>query len=242
MRWSVQTKIGAGFGVAIAMLAVAGILSYLGTRDLISTLRDVAHGHAVTRTLESLLSQIKAVESDTRGYVISGSPEFLEGRRAAFLGLPAELARLEGLTGHDPAQRRSVAELRSRLAECLTWHETVVEAYRASGPTAAAALIKTGRGRQRMDSVERAIGAMRAGTTEMIQARADAHDTLLTLLATEAAACALVALALVFILRDVKRREQVENALRQSEARLSAILDNTNAVIYVRTSRAATSS
>jgi PAS domain S-box-containing protein len=223
--------------LAIVLLAVAGWVGYESTRQLIGTLGDVAHSHAVIEALQGVGSEIQSVESETRGYAISGDPGMLERRNQAVAGVPRALARLRNIAS--PRHEARLAELDGLLARSLAWHQRVLDAYRTSGHPAAAALITSGEGGRIMARIETALDAMRREERALLEAResrarTDAGETLWILFGVGAAACALLALALAMMLRDMRRRERVEAALRESEARLQAILDNTNAVIYVK--------
>jgi PAS domain S-box-containing protein len=238
MRWSVPVRIGAGFGLAIVLLGLAGWVGYESTRQLIGTLGDVAHSHAVIEALQSVRSEIQSVESETRGYAISGDPDMLARRNQAAAAVPLMLARLRSIVP-DRSYEVRLAELDGLLAQSLAWHARVLDAYRTSGQSAASALIRTGEGGRIMARIERTIDAMRRDERGLLEARegrarTDASETLWMLFGVGAAACGLLALALGLMLRDIRRRESVEAALRESQARLQAILDNTNAVIYVK--------
>jgi CHASE3 domain sensor protein len=51
-RWSIEAKIRIGFGLALITAVALGLVAYYSTSELISTLRRVAHSHAVMEDLD----------------------------------------------------------------------------------------------------------------------------------------------------------------------------------------------
>ena len=78
MKLTVGKKIGAGFCLAIALMAVIGAVAYRSTLNLVMTAKWVAHTEDVLRNLEGMLSSLKDVVTGQRGYVITGEESFLE--------------------------------------------------------------------------------------------------------------------------------------------------------------------
>ena len=61
-------KIGTGFGLALAILAVIGIIAYRSIVKLTDTADWVDHTHQVLEGLEGVLSTMKDAETGQRGY------------------------------------------------------------------------------------------------------------------------------------------------------------------------------
>ena len=59
MRWSVGTKIGGGFALALAILVVIGVVSYRSTTELIDSAQLKVHTYQVLQSLEGGLSTIE---------------------------------------------------------------------------------------------------------------------------------------------------------------------------------------
>ena len=76
MKWSVGTKIGGGFALALAILVVIGAVAYRSSTRLIETAERVAHTHIVLEDLQGLLSDLKDAETGERGYIITGEEAY----------------------------------------------------------------------------------------------------------------------------------------------------------------------
>src|SRR5438105_2655093 len=100
MRWTVGTKIGMGFGLALAVLAAIGVTAYLSTRRLVDNGERVTHTHQVLETLESILSLMKDAETGQRGFVLTGKDSYLEPYTGAKGAIGTRINDLRDLT-HD---------------------------------------------------------------------------------------------------------------------------------------------
>ena len=57
MKWTIGTKIGGGFALALVALLVIGIVSYRSISGLIETAGQVTHTHLVIENLEQLIAR-----------------------------------------------------------------------------------------------------------------------------------------------------------------------------------------
>src|SRR2546426_5483836 len=232
MHWSIDRRMGVGFGLALLILVVTGVGQYLSTTQLVITSRGVAHSLEVTRVLESVGGDLEAVESDVHGYLLTGNRRFLDESRATASEVRYVFRQLRHLMTDDPAQRRRLDQLERLIAAKMSWIEQLVASYQRNGPRVAAALVRSDRGEDLMERTVRLIDVMAAEEAELLgvreeQARARAQTTLLVLLAGSVVAVALVGSALWMIRRDLAGRRRAEAALRHNEASLQAILDHT---------------
>ena len=77
MKWNVGTKIGAGFGIALAIFVVVGIVSYRNVEQQAEDAAWVAHTHEVISTLTKVLSAMQDAETGQRGFLITGDESYL---------------------------------------------------------------------------------------------------------------------------------------------------------------------
>ena len=71
MKWSVGTKIGAGFGLAIAIVITLGAVTYRTTSQLEETSNLESHSKEVLKSLEDLSGDATSIESAELGYMIN---------------------------------------------------------------------------------------------------------------------------------------------------------------------------
>src|SRR4030088_2494800 len=83
MKWTIGTKIGGGFALALAALLIIGVVSYRSTTGLIETAALVDHTHLVLEKFEKVLSTMKAAETGQRGFLVTGEERYLDSYNAA---------------------------------------------------------------------------------------------------------------------------------------------------------------
>src|SRR5450759_4805256 len=98
MKWSVGTKIGAGYALALMILVILGVVSYRNTTGLIAAAQMKTHTYQVLENLKGVLSTLKDAETGQRGYIISGEERYLEPYRAGTSAVSLTIQNLRGLT------------------------------------------------------------------------------------------------------------------------------------------------
>src|SRR5882757_3030949 len=111
MKWNVGIKIGSGFGLALAILLVIGVVTKLSTVKLTDTAAWVTHTHQVLEGVERLLSGLKDAETGQRGYILTGDEKYLEPYRAARDVIHQSTKTLRELTKDNDNQQRRLDKL-----------------------------------------------------------------------------------------------------------------------------------
>src|ERR1700722_12308297 len=78
MKWTVGTKIGAGFALALLILIVIGAVAYRGTAKLTETADWVDHTHKVLEDLGGVIQGMTDIETGMRGFAITATEPYLE--------------------------------------------------------------------------------------------------------------------------------------------------------------------
>jgi len=230
MRFAVENKILLGFIVSVASLALTGWLSYRATTRLTGTLDLVAHTREVIANVEAVLATLTEVESEQRGYLLTGSAKSLSDSKAATGEMEKSLAHLRKLTVDNPTQQRHLDTLEPLVARRLALLEERTAIYQRSGLQAAAEATASGGGKEAMDQVERIIGDMRAEEDRLLlqreQATRRSSDLSLTVITCSSALAIAVGLvAATVIRRDLHLRER-------AQLKLQARMDQMEAEIF----------
>ena len=221
------------------LLAANTVISYRNILMLIEHERSVRYTHQVLVELEGLLSTLKDAETGQRGYLITGEEQYLEPYQAAIIKIDAQVNALQQLSADDPNHWQQMVALKAAIASKLTELQQTIQLRRTQGFEAAQQIVRTNQGKQIMDRIRQQVADMEVEENQRLQQRSiefhqSARRTLLTF--TIAALVNLLLLVLVYYLirQDQIQRQQSEAALRESEARLQAILDCSPAIIYVK--------
>jgi methyl-accepting chemotaxis protein len=153
MNWTFGRKLALGFSLAVLTVFVIGLSGDRSMRTLVDNTRSVAHTHEVQSEIALLLAQMGEVESDSRGFVLSGDDAFLEQYRGALPGLERTLSSLQHLVRDNPIQVQRVAGLRPLIQEKNEHMTRYNELRRAQGLEAAAAAVARAEGKHVMDRI-----------------------------------------------------------------------------------------
>ena len=219
------------FASAFLMLLVIGAASYRG--NVISTRsgQSVRHTHEVLESLQDLLFAMRSLESDCRGFVLTGDAAYLDAYRASVSRETTGESTVARLTADNPVQQRRLPALAALAAEKTRLAERVIAARQAQGLEAAAAIIRSGQGQRITNDFQEIVRTMQDEELRLLALRtADATlrvparptsililGTVLGLLITGAAGWS--------VQRDSSRRARAEEALRRSDERYRMLLD-----------------
>jgi methyl-accepting chemotaxis protein len=208
MSWSVGTKIGAGFALALAALALIGVIAYRSTTSLIEASDLRAHTNVVLRNLSSLLSAMQDAETGQRGYLITGRDSYLEPYFAGIKASAEAIEELHKLTADNANQQRRLDAVQPLIAAKLDELKLTIELRKAKGFEAAATEVLTGKGKQAMDEIRKIAAAMEGEENDLLRQRdqrvsADAQRTIFILVYGIPAAFAVVGVVAYLITRNI---------------------------------------
>ena len=131
----------------------------------------VAHTQEVLETLASTLALITDAESAQRGYIITGSVEYLEPYHGALPQVHASVRRLQGLVQDNPQQTQAAARLAQLVPERLAIMHRVVQ-LRTDGFEAARRQVAGNEGRRLTDQIRMLVDDMMNRERALLEARA----------------------------------------------------------------------
>src|SRR5271168_2754179 len=153
-------KLQLAFRSAVLALLVVGTVSY---RSLVATSQSdlwVRHTGQVLEKLQDLLAAMQTVESNARGYLLTGDESFLEVYRVGMAETEKDQLILHNLTADNPGQQRRLATLATLAARKFQLAVKVLGLRRTSGLAAATEAIQEGAGKQIMDDFQSLVGQM----------------------------------------------------------------------------------
>jgi PAS domain S-box-containing protein len=231
MSFGIEKKIKTSIAVLFAALAVNGLLSYRAARTLSDNERWVTHTYAVIREIEGVLSTAKDAETGERGYIITGSDDYLEPYQSAMNQIDERIRRVETLTADNSRQQARIPTLKKKIADRLELLKTGIVLRRNGDTDGARQLIQSGAGKRMMDDIRRYIDQMEAEENELLQQRAEesrisarAAD-LSFVIGNVITMCLLLAIGFV-IHRDVSARVRTEQELREQRLLLHVTLSS----------------
>jgi methyl-accepting chemotaxis protein len=173
MKWTIGTKIGSGFALALAALMVIGVVSYRSTTGLIKTAGLVAHTHQVLEKLEELLSVMKDAETGQRGFIITGEKRYLEPYLTALGQIDGGLKTVRELTKDNSNQQKRLDRLESLIAGKLEEMKAILDLRQEpiKGFEAAKQRVLTDQGKKLMDDIRKVAAEMEEEENDLLKKR-----------------------------------------------------------------------
>jgi signal transduction histidine kinase len=213
---SVENKIKIGVGIVLGALIANAALSYRATRILIKNERWVSHTHQVLTALEVVLSTLKDAETGERGFIITGSNEYLEPYQSAIRQIDEQLQTLQQLTADSPQQQQRIPVLQQKIAERLGILKSGIDFKSGGNTEAARALTASGLGKRSMDELRRLINEMEDEENKLLaerteESRKSQTDTFLTFVTANLIAGGLLIVTAIVAIKGIRARRQADS-------------------------------
>jgi len=145
MRWSIESRIWAGFAAALVLLVALAVLSYRGTQAALANTVGAEHSQEVLAHLDNILIDVLDDESSARAFVLTGNAAELERGRNDKADINRRIQELRGLLADDAVQRTRLDALTAAVTATQVFLVAVEDAQQSEGADAAEALLRSNR-------------------------------------------------------------------------------------------------
>jgi len=188
----------------------------------------VSHTHKVLESVQDLVFAVEGIESNSRGFALTGKESYLESYRAGLLKVARDQAAIRSLTLDNPEQRQQVPELESLTAQKIERTETIIRLRQARGPGVDAT--RSWSGQETMDEFLAVVGKLQGEELRLLVLRnADTNrrlnQTKMVLIFGTVLGLLIAAIAGWNAQRDNSARGRAEGALGDSEEKYRMLLD-----------------
>jgi diguanylate cyclase (GGDEF)-like protein len=211
----IRRTVGAGFLLA-AVVVIGFVIGTLAlTRDVESAARWVAHTREVQREIERFTTSLSDVGASTRGYVVTGAPDYLAEYRLAAARARDCFADLRRLTRDNPAQQKRLDEVDEALTVRLRTAERIVSLRQDRGFESARDEVMKGAYLIEMTRLRLLIADLLFEEDRLLSKR-EAHvtrlaDLLRAVLVALGVLCVAALLPMYLALRRLLREQEVES-------------------------------
>jgi PAS domain S-box-containing protein len=153
-------KLQLAFGSAVLALLAVGAISYRSLVESSESDQWVRHTEQVLEKLQDLVAAVQTVESNARGYLLTGDESFLDVYRAGLAKTERDVVMVRNLTADNAAQQQRLDALATLATRKFKLGEKVLSLRQPDGLQAATAAIEEGSGKQIMDDLQKVIGEM----------------------------------------------------------------------------------
>ena len=238
MNGSINTKVILILTFLIALQIGNGLIAFLTTNQLRNDAFRVNHTHEVMNTMSRVLSKLVDAESGQRGYIITGSPSFLEPYLNAKSQVDLALRQLKTLTRDNLTQQAHISAVHSLAMEKFATMDLNIQTRRDEGFDRARERVSGGEGKNMMDTIRDRFSKMYVEEETLLTARAFKAERSyqIALLSSVLAALAGMALALTavyFYRRDIQTRERARVDLHNQKEWFSTTLSSIGDAVIV---------
>ena len=121
-----------GLSFPVMILILIGVASYTSIVEFRTSARNVARSHELQTKLQTLLTDLISAESEARGHMIVGKPEYLSLYQTAALDTNQDLAELSALAVSDDI-RAEIVSLQGKIETRLERLKITLDARESAG-------------------------------------------------------------------------------------------------------------
>ena len=208
------------FVASLVLLVIIGVASYRSVSTLIENNEQVIHTQEVLERLQDIQLSLIQVETDARGFLLTGDDVYREAYERDLREIPIKIAATKEKTVDNASHQRKFLVLEQAVNSRLE----LLQEYVARKQVLGATVIPTGQGaegKRRMDAVKNALTEIAEDERTLLasrleQSRASTSQLLITMGLSFLAALTLICVVFYLALRDIKAREVKEAILKES--------------------------
>src|SRR6185369_5650711 len=231
--------VNGALGLALCLLAAIGWQWMHYHKTAAESDRWATHTHVVIEYLEELFSTLKDAETGQRGYLITGTTNYLEPYYSASGRVGQELGLLKRLTQDNPQQQQRLAEIEHLTRAKLEELEQTIRLRRDASFDAAREVVATGQGKALMDQLRHRVAETAAEEERLLIERNQAKEagfrkTFWVVILGGVCSLLLLCTAFGFLKREISMRAQVEQELRRHKDHLEDLVTERTQALAAR--------
>ena len=170
MKWTVGSKIAAGFGLSLLIFMIVGTIAYRSTARLVDSSNARQQSYIVLAGIEEMFSLLKDVEIGSRSYALIGEEPYLDPYHDAVAKIAPALREVRRRTQDNPRHQQRLDALEPLLKGRLEFARESIDARRSHGSDAIA-VVRTGKGRAQTVEIRKIFDQIKAEEDESLKQR-----------------------------------------------------------------------
>lgn len=175
--WTFGQKILAGFSVAGVVLLFVAFMGYANAQRLVENARWTAHTQDVRREISDLRTVAHELDSEVRGFVLTGREGFLASHAESLARMEKNYATLRRLTSDNPEQQRRMQALRPLLDRKMVVNNEYIGVRRAQGSNLNSASLPIAEKEENTAAIRTVLDAMESEETHLYGVRQAETDS-----------------------------------------------------------------
>jgi len=237
MEFNAQFLVGAGFWGAFVALTYIGIISYWSAERQSEDAQRVAHTHRVIEKIEEVLSDVKDIETGTRGFALTGDQGFLDPYFAKLNTINNSIQDLHYLTIDNRRQQARIDSLQPIVAARLVLSSELIKLRKEKGARAVLGWPGIIKGRRLMIKIREISAEMAEAEHQLLtqrdlETRQSVRASIITIFVGTIISLSLFLAVFYFLNREITERRQIEEQIRTLNAELEQrIADRTEELV-----------
>lgn len=237
-KLSTEKKVTVSLAATLIFLSFMSAVTYWSITRLNELAAQVTQSNQIIERLELLLSDLKDAETGQRGYILTGSEEYLKPHLMGVEATNQELQQLRQIIDNDPNQQQRLHKLEPLIATKLAELSQTIQLRKTEGFAAALEVVQTNQGKQAMDAIRGVVSEMKANEQQRLQYQQLQRQRQTQIVTGVVGiggllAFTLVPLAIFAINRDLLKRKQAEALVVESEERFRQLSEATFEAIAI---------
>jgi CHASE3 domain sensor protein len=202
-----------GLSLPLLALLTIGWLVNKTSGQFRDSFYQVTETYKTLNLVEQTQLHLLDAETERRGYLLAGSPDYLDSYGKAMEFIQEDIQQLQGLVGHNPSQQTNIVELQNLVTVRLGLDAQKMAAGMTNLPDMLAISLTT-EGKTTMDHINRVLFQMRQEEEYSLNLRQQhaESETISSQITTVILICT-VAVALLFIIFIVVRLEKLQQVV-----------------------------
>jgi PAS domain S-box-containing protein len=230
MRWQSEKRLVlAGFVGAALILVFVGWECHRDTVRVAEAAEARKSSYEVRGMLDKTMLRLVDAETGQRGYLLTGDEAYLEPYREAIRSLDEVMGNLKKLTSDNPNQQKHIQALQPLIEKKLAELQQTIELRKKEGLASANQVVLGGQGKYWMDQIRMGLEEMKGEESDIRNIRSEELKEALqrnqrTVTGGSLSSILLILLVFAYLLRQLAKRKQAEEALTKSEKWFSTTL------------------
>jgi len=232
--------VSTAFAVALIIFAVIGWMAYRSMSAITTSDAWENHSYQVIHEFEALLNALLDAQNGERGFIITGSDDYLEPYRVALGKIAVHRSSLRALTKDNLQQQRRLDALDVLVERKLSELDVTVQARRTEDFRVVSRMVLEHLSKDRMEAIRNAVADGVAEEMTLLQTRTARKQADLSeasaVLQTGGIAGVVILLAVFYLLRrEIAQRSAAEVVLTARNAELEEARDRELAQNWMKT-------